>query len=114
MTSLETGRGLASPRHPYLVLLPVGFAVPSRLPGPRCALTAPFHPYLPEGRRFALCGTYPGVAPGGSKPSPYFDGARTFLARRRGHPVDWRPLCAGETERRQAAGRGGGNLMILL
>src|SRR3569623_3624502 len=48
MTSLETGRGLASPRHPYLVLLPVGFAVPSRLPGPRCALTAPFHPYPPS------------------------------------------------------------------
>jgi hypothetical protein len=30
---------------PYLVLLPVGFAVPVLLPGPRCALTAPFHPY---------------------------------------------------------------------
>ena len=31
--------------HPYLVLLPVGFAVPATLPPPRCALTAPFHPY---------------------------------------------------------------------
>jgi hypothetical protein len=30
---------------PYLVLLPVGFAVPFPLPGTRCALTAPFHPY---------------------------------------------------------------------
>jgi hypothetical protein len=30
---------------PYLVLLPVRFAVPSLLPRPRCALTAPFHPY---------------------------------------------------------------------
>jgi len=29
---------------PYLVLLPVGFTVPSPLPGTRCALTAPFHP----------------------------------------------------------------------
>ena len=29
---------------PYLVLLPVGFAVPPPLPGARCALTAPFHP----------------------------------------------------------------------
>ena len=29
---------------PYSVLLPVGFAVPSALPRPRCALTAPFHP----------------------------------------------------------------------
>ena len=31
---------------PYSVLLPVGFAVPSALPRPRCALTAPFHPDL--------------------------------------------------------------------
>jgi len=30
---------------PYLVLLPVGFAVPLMLPPARCALTAPFHPY---------------------------------------------------------------------
>ena len=35
---------------PYLVLLPVGFAVPSALPSTRCALTAPFHPY-PSARR---------------------------------------------------------------
>jgi len=42
---------------PYLVLLPVGVAVPSMLPPTRCALTAPFHPYpSPEDeRRFALC-----------------------------------------------------------
>jgi len=31
---------------PYLVLLQRGFAVPSTLPRTRCALTAPFHPYL--------------------------------------------------------------------
>src|SRR5690606_13176465 len=31
---------------PYLALLRVGFAVPSLLPGTRCALTAPFHPCL--------------------------------------------------------------------
>jgi hypothetical protein len=31
-------------RRPYLVLLPVGFAVPPPLPASRCALTAPFHP----------------------------------------------------------------------
>ena len=39
--------------HPYLVLLPVGLAVPFPLPGPRCALTAPFQPHLhaPEGPR---------------------------------------------------------------
>ncbi len=30
---------------PYSILLPVGFAMPAPLPGRRCALTAPFHPY---------------------------------------------------------------------
>ena len=34
---------------PYLVLLQMGFAMPVLLPGRRCALTAPFHPY--HGRR---------------------------------------------------------------
>src|SRR6185437_8094063 len=31
---------------PYLVLLRVGFALPAALLRRRCALTAPFHPYL--------------------------------------------------------------------
>ena len=31
---------------PYSVLLPVWFAMPVPLPDTRCALTAPFHPYL--------------------------------------------------------------------
>jgi len=31
----------------YLVLLRVGFTLPPPLPTPRCALTAPFHPYRP-------------------------------------------------------------------
>jgi hypothetical protein len=34
--------------HPYLVLLPVGFTLPSPLPATRCALTAPFHPCRPR------------------------------------------------------------------
>lgn len=38
------------PCHPYVVLLPVGFAVPPPSPGARCALTAPFHP-CPQARR---------------------------------------------------------------
>ncbi len=45
-------------RRPYLVLLPVGFAVPPTLPPARCALTAPFHPYPQAGRsrpRRAVC-----------------------------------------------------------
>jgi hypothetical protein len=32
---------------PYLVLLRMGFTLPRLLPGARCALTAPFHPYRP-------------------------------------------------------------------
>ena len=32
--------------HPYSVLLPVGFTLPPPLPEARCALAAPFHPYL--------------------------------------------------------------------
>jgi len=32
-----------------------------------------------NGRRFAFCGTFPGVAPAGRYPAPYFRGARTFL-----------------------------------
>jgi len=62
-----------------------GLPWPTLLPGPRCALTAPFHPYLiwscPHIRRFAFCGTFPGVAPAGRYPAPCFHGARTFLER---------------------------------
>ena len=32
------------------------------------------------GKRFVLCGTFPGVAPAGRYPAPYVDGARTFLS----------------------------------
>src|SRR3978361_2345399 len=82
-----------SPRcRPYSVLLPVWFAMPAPLPEPRCALTAPFHPYpaAPCGfaGRFVLCGTVPGAFPACAKqnpagcyPAPYVDGARTFLPR---------------------------------
>ena len=61
-TGLETG--LRPPprgdrrRRPYLVLLPVGFAMPPTLPPARCALTAPFHPYPQPSRsptRRAVC-----------------------------------------------------------
>jgi hypothetical protein len=40
----------------YLVLLPVGFAVPPPLPAARCALTAPFHPCRPSVCRHGLGG----------------------------------------------------------
>ncbi len=45
------------------------------------------------GRRFAFCGTFPGVAPAGRYPAPCFRGARTFLPRRR------------NAERRRPSGR---------
>ena len=64
----------------YLVLLPTGFTLPWPLPATRCALTAPFHPYLIQ-RRFAFCGTFPGVTSAGRYPAPCFRGARTFLPR---------------------------------
>jgi hypothetical protein len=45
----RTGRGRRLPdrsgTRPYLVLLPVGFALPPLLPEARCAFTAPFHPF---------------------------------------------------------------------
>ena len=71
---------------PYAVLLPVGFALPPPSPAARCALTAPFHPYLPcaraKGRRYvsvalSLRSPSPGVTrhrvpvePGLSSPRP--------------------------------------------
>jgi len=103
---------LAAARCPYSVLLPVGFTVPPPLPGVRCALTAPFHPYpaynaarplggrAPLARRAlqagrsALCGTFPGVAPAGCYPAPPLRGARTFLPPAEpgsGRPAVWPP-----------------------
>ena len=90
-----------APRRPYSVLLLVGFTVPSALPRPRCALTAPFHPY-PSTGRFAFCGTVPGVAPAGRYPAPCFHGARTFLSgtspkRPPGRLTGW--MCCGSAGR---------------
>jgi hypothetical protein len=104
---------LRKSHHPYSVLLPVGFAMPLPLPAARCALTAPFHPY-PQlaqsacGGRFVLCGTFPGVAPAGRYPAPFFRGARTFLHRNLSviaaavtQPTDWRGLgiCKGHVNK---------------
>ena len=58
------------------------------------------HPFTltSRGRRFAFCGTFPGVAPAGRYPAPYFRGARTFLTllpfgvARRGCPANWQAL----------------------
>ena len=43
-------------------------------------------------RRFAFCGTFPGVAPAGRYPAPCFRGARTFLSSaRKGREAAIRP-----------------------
>jgi len=66
-------------------LHPVGFTVPVLLPGPRCALAAPFRPCRAEARRCPFCGTIPDAPSprlwrtAGRYPAPRFHGARTFL-----------------------------------
>jgi len=91
---------LARTRRPYSALLRVGFAMRAALPPPRCALTAPFHPCLnPRAghRRYALCGTFPRLAPrkalrrAGVTRHPRFvePGLSSYLAAR-GCPAPWR------------------------
>ena len=80
---------------PYLVLLQRGFAVPSSLPKTRCALTAPFQPYLPpervwRHRRYAFCCTFRRFA------SP-----RRYLASRPVEPG----LSSAATRRPRSSGR---------
>ena len=89
-----SGRGTL----PYLVLLRVGFTLPPVLPPARCALTAPFHPYLDAltsvARRYIFCGTFRGLSsprrylapcpeePGLSSPAPTeLNGGATAAAR---------------------------------
>jgi len=76
------------------------------------------HPFTlapPVAGRFAFCGTFPGVAPAGRYPAPYFHGARTFLChhdrspktRREssGHPASWQSQIRG-AEATESSGRG--------
>ncbi|MHC2625880.1 hypothetical protein ACVIW2_007912 [Bradyrhizobium huanghuaihaiense] len=102
-------------RRPYSVLLPVGFTMPAPLPAPRCALTAPFHPYpstqlallrrgkpggpaspKPEGRRRAVRSLwhFPWGCPRrmlsgtACQGSPDFPPRRPFGTCRSGRPAD--------------------------
>ena len=85
---------------PYLVLLPVGFALPPPLPGARCALTAPFHPYLGTGAPLAVCFLwhFPWGRPrrpltGTVSPwSPDFPPLAGFPGARGSHPAVWQGL----------------------
>src|SRR6266446_1261705 len=66
---------------PYLVLLRVGFALPAGSLRPRCAFTAPFHPYLVRGGIFSVALSVKPALSGSPRPLagtlPYGD--RTFL-----------------------------------
>ena len=82
-------RKRAVPLPPYLVLLRRGFAMPSRSRGPRCALTAPFHPCLAaprlrSGPRSAVCSLlhFPSRHHAWPLASLLPVGVRTFLALR--------------------------------
>jgi hypothetical protein len=48
MSLSAPGRTRGRLRHPYSVLLPVGFTLPPPSPEARCAFTAPFHPCPPR------------------------------------------------------------------
>ena len=76
----KTPARLATHVPSYLVLLPVGFAVPLPLPVARCALTAPFHPCRSRETGGLLSVALSlGLTPAGRYPAPFFRGARTFL-----------------------------------
>ena len=101
MTRPETGcrhRSRGTPRHPYSVLLPVGFTMPPLLPAARWALTPPFHPYHLKGGGLLSAALSLGspppdvirhrvsVEPGLS--SPY----RLSTLVKRGCPANWHAL----------------------
>ena len=72
-----------------------------------CALTAPFHPYLPVRKAVSFCCTCPRVTPGGRYPLSLPCGARTFLtgslsASPRGCPTRSRSYCSGFRENCQS------------
>ncbi len=73
---------------PYLALLRVGFALPIPSPGPRCALTAPFHPYpatqplRAAGEAVCFLWHFPWGRPRSALPTTLPCGARTFLPSR--------------------------------
>jgi hypothetical protein len=106
-----------SRRRPYSVLLPVRFAVPCPLLGPRCALTAPFHPCrrAEAGRRSTSLWHCLGGRPRRALPGTVFpwspDFPRPMLRARersqigRGHPTVWHGMYLGASSAQlQAAG----------
>ena len=104
-------RPLARPHPLCLALLPVGFTLPFRSPGTRCALTAPFHPYrwTEAHRRYVFCGTVPVLADGGRYPprrpaEPGLSSPRS-LARRSPGPLRSTFIVSDAGEQRGYASR---------
>ncbi len=64
---------------PYLVLLRVGFTLPLLLPIARCALTAPFHPYLIQYKAVYFLRHWPSAHAAQPLAGTLPVGARTFL-----------------------------------
>jgi len=73
---------------PYSALLPVGLAVPVRLPVPRWALTPPFHPY-PASKAVCFLWRCPSGFPARVLPGTVVSRSPDFPRRitRRGHPA---------------------------
>jgi hypothetical protein len=63
----DIGHPITPARNPYLALLPVGLAMPVRLPVPRWALTPPFHP-CPACRAVCSLWRFPSGCPGRALP----------------------------------------------
>jgi hypothetical protein len=89
--SLTSPCGVIARRRTFRVAVPIRFCSRCGLPCRfRCRIRGALLPHLFTlarplpfgwGKRFVLCGTFPGVAPAGRYPAPYVDGARTFLPR---------------------------------
>ena len=110
-TGCSPGRGL-DPRHPYSVLLPVGFTLPPLLPEARWALTPPFHPYpassaASQQERYSKRGGFLSVALSLGSPPPdvirHRDSVEPGLSSpyrlsalvKRGCPANWQPVNNG-------------------
>ncbi len=81
MTGPETGceRAFARPVSSLFGLAPGGVYLAAAVTRSAVGSYPTLSPLPCDAWRFALCGTFPGVAPAGRYPAPYFRGARTFL-----------------------------------
>ena len=107
---------------PYLVLLRVGFTLPPVLPPVRCALTAPFHPYLVSSRTYTAHtarvrgGLFSVALSVGSRPpgvtwhpalwSPDFPPPRIETATARSTPAPHSVTCEHRVSRPRGRSRG--------